>query len=87
MNWLKRAISTGAFEEQTAEDDGSCSTLCENDLDWLKTAISTGAFEEQTAEDDGSCSTLCENDLDQYLENPGHQSVVSHPLADNEAVG
>lgn len=33
MNWLKTAISTGAFEEQTAEDDGSCSLLCQNDLD------------------------------------------------------
>ena len=32
VNWLKTAISTGAFEDQIAEDGSSTSILCEDDL-------------------------------------------------------
>ncbi|MCJ1272199.1 hypothetical protein MMC22_012107 [Lobaria immixta] len=53
MNWFKRVISTGAFEEVAAEEDGSSSILCEEDLSQSLEDPEHDTVSSQTLEDLG----------------------------------
>ena len=64
------------------EDIGTCVAAFDANkgfiLNWFKTIISTEAFDEQPVEDESGSGVLKDN-LSQFLEDPGHDIVLSQP--------